>query len=642
MTVDVTLPLIAINHGATYATNNQTPTISGTSNAAQGVLVTVTFNGGSAQTAAVQSDGTWNATPPSSLSPATYDVEATVSDAAGNVGTFTQSLTIDIVAPTLAIDGGEFRSTGDATPTISGISTGAPTGSAVIVSVDGQNLSTSTTSGGTWTVTAAHINNVIRVVAASVTDSAGNVGSDTQSLTINAVLPTVTIDGGASASTTDATPTISGSSTAAVGSAVVVVVGGVQTLNATVQPGGSWNVTSANIGNQTISVTVTVTDPDGNVGAASQTLTINSNAPTMMAIFGGLSRLSNDDTPTISGTTDAVDGRTVTVTVDGQSLTVNAYAGTWFVTATHIADGTYTVNASVSAGGNPGSASQSLTIDTIAPVVVLPGGGTVNTNDSTPAITGSGATPGATVTVTVAGQTMTTTVGADGTWSVTPPLPLGPGPHTVVVTITDAAGNLGTGTQIINVTATALPDFSSVGPSRVFDTRPGQSPLALRVVAKQQVGGGYELQVKMTDLPTLVPGGRRRSRLAERHVDRVDRSRLHHRLRMRNPRVGLERELCSRRHGRQRGRGTCVGIGHGVLLREHSDRRHRRRQRMVRDRCCLHAGRTEASLRHTSRQQPGRVARRRRRPRSLQTACSRCVSPTSPATSRATASVRCR
>ena len=77
------------------------------------------------------------------------------------------------------------------------------------------------------------------------------------------------------------------------------------------------------------------------------------------------------------------------------------------------------------------------------------------------------------------------------------------------MTITDAAGNLGTGTQVINVTVfhdpAALPDFSSVGPSRVFDTRPGQSPLALRVVAKQQVGGGYELQVQMTDLSTLVP-----------------------------------------------------------------------------------------------------------------------------------------
>ncbi|MEP7203949.1 MAG: Ig-like domain-containing protein [Ilumatobacteraceae bacterium] len=505
LTVDSTLPVIAINHGSVYATNDVTPTIAGTTDAVQGVLVTVTINGGSAMTASVQDDGSWNATP-SALVPGTYTIVASVSDAASNVGTYTQTLTIDIIAPTVTIDGGASRSTGDATPTISGTASGAPAGSVVVVTVDGQTLSTTTTGAGTWTVTAAHINNLIRVVAASVTDAAGNVGSGTQSLTINAISPTITITGGAVASTTDATPTISGTSTASTGSVVVVTMG-VQTLNATVQPGGSWNVTSGNTGNAAYSVTATVTDADGNVGAAIQTLTVNSNAPTLITITGGLTRVTNDDTPTISGVTDAADGRTITVSVNGQVMPVVATSGIWSVTAVHIPDGVYTVNVSVSTDGNLGSASQLLTIDTAAPVVILPGGGLIVTTDTTPTITGSGATPGATVTVTVAGQTLTTTVGADGTWSVTPLIPLLPGAHTVVVTITDAAGNLGTATQVINVAdlPTMLPDFSSVGPSRVFDTRPGQSPLALRTVAKQQVGGGYELQVQMTDLATIVP-----------------------------------------------------------------------------------------------------------------------------------------
>ena len=80
-------------------------------------------------------------------------------------------------------------------------------------------------------------------------------------------LPTITITGGATASTTDATPTISGTSTAAdwLGRRRVL---GAQTLNATVQPGGSWNVTSGNIGNTTMTVDATVTDRDGNVGGA--------------------------------------------------------------------------------------------------------------------------------------------------------------------------------------------------------------------------------------------------------------------------------------------------------------------------------------------------------------------------------------
>ena len=45
--------------------------------------------------------------------------------------------------------------------------------------------------------------------------------------------------------------------------------------------------------------------------------------------------------------------------------------------------------------------------------------------------------------------------------------------------------------------------FTSVTPSRVFDTRPGEG--GLRVVSKTKVGGGYVLRVKLTDLPGVVP-----------------------------------------------------------------------------------------------------------------------------------------
>ncbi|CAM8656910.1 hypothetical protein MCEKE4_01934 [Acidimicrobiia bacterium] len=50
---------------------------------------------------------------------------------------------------------------------------------------------------------------------------------------------------------------------------------------------------------------------------------------------------------------------------------------------------------------------------------------------------------------------------------------------------------------------TTTPSFTSVSPSRVFDTRPGEG--GLRVVSKQKVGGLTELRVKVTDLSGLVP-----------------------------------------------------------------------------------------------------------------------------------------
>lgn len=454
LAVDLVAPVVSIVPGPTDSTNDTTPTIVGTSDVAIGTTVSVTIDGGAPRTALVNADG-WNITPSTSLTAGDHTIVASVTDPAGNVGTATQTLTIDTSEPTVIIDGGSSRSTGDATPAITGSSPDVPVGSDVTVEVAGQTLTTTIAIDGTFSTTAAAITpNGTYFVLVTVTDEAGNDGDANQSLTITAIPPTVAFTNGSVAATNDTTPLISGTTDAPVGSLVVVEVNA-QILNATVQPGGSWNVTAAAMAPGDATVTASITDPDGNVGTASQTLTVDATTPTTIVITGGASRSTNDDTPTISGTTDAADGRTITVTVAGQTLEVSATAGTWTATATTIADGTYQVTATASAiGGNPGSATQSITIDTVEPVVVIGGGdGTVQTTDPTPQISGSGATPGSTVTVVVAGQTMTTTVGSDGTWSVTPSEPLPPGDNPVTVTITDPAGNAGTGSQTVTVVA---------------------------------------------------------------------------------------------------------------------------------------------------------------------------------------------
>jgi hypothetical protein len=49
--------------------------------------------------------------------------------------------------------------------------------------------------------------------------------------------------------------------------------------------------------------------------------------------------------------------------------------------------------------------------------------------------------------------------------------------------------------------SSTTPGFVSVAPKRVFDTRPGESPEALRNVQKTKVGGTYELAVQFSELP---------------------------------------------------------------------------------------------------------------------------------------------
>ena len=57
----------------------------------------------------------------------------------------------------------------------------------------------------------------------------------------------------------------------------------------------------------------------------------------------------------------------------------------------------------------------------------------------------------------------------------------------------------------INGWFSATSDFTGVTPTRVFDTRAGESPDAVRTVAKAKIGGAVTIEVKMTDLVGRVP-----------------------------------------------------------------------------------------------------------------------------------------
>ena len=87
--------------------------------------------------------------------------------------------------------------------------------------------------------------------------------------------PAVSITGGAAATSRSATPTIAGTTSAPVGTAVTVRIDGVQTLSTVAGAGGGWSVTAATLGNGRHTVVATVKDVDGNNGTATQVLTLN-------------------------------------------------------------------------------------------------------------------------------------------------------------------------------------------------------------------------------------------------------------------------------------------------------------------------------------------------------------------------------
>ncbi|HBV7996749.1 TPA: Ig-like domain-containing protein, partial [Citrobacter freundii] len=167
---------------------------------------------------------------------------------------------------------------------------------------------------------------------------------------------------------------------------------------------------------------------------------------------------------------------TTTVGANG-SWTLNVPA----VDLAGLTDGSVTVTASVSdKAGNPASVDHNLTVDVTVPAVTIntiAGDDVINVAEHNQAqiISGSatGAAAGDKVTVTIGGQTYTTVLDAAGNWSVGVPASviagLSDGSVTVTASVTDAAGNTGSGTHNVTVD-TGLP---SVG----FDTLSGDNVL---------------------------------------------------------------------------------------------------------------------------------------------------------------------
>ncbi|WP_233205796.1 Ig-like domain-containing protein [Cryobacterium sp. Y82] len=222
-TEDVSVPTVMIAGGATLLTNDRTPTISGTTDA---VLV-----------ADLGADGV-------------YPVVVTI--AVGGVdGPGSQSLTLD--------------------------TTDAGDGTMVTVLVADQRVAT-VVAGGTWSVTAAALGEGEHTVTVSITDVAGNIGMATQSYRV-AVAPRVTITGGAMRLTNDAAPTISGTTDAANGSVVSVLIDG-RTV-ASIVTDGAFSVPVADLGSDGVYPVVVTITAGGVAGTGSQTITLDTTRPSL-------------------------------------------------------------------------------------------------------------------------------------------------------------------------------------------------------------------------------------------------------------------------------------------------------------------------------------------------------------------------
>lgn len=425
-------------------TSDTTPTISGTLSAtlATGEVVRV-LRGGAAIANVTASGTAWTFTEPAALAGAQYAYTARVVDAAGNLGALSGAATVTVVTglPTVTVTRAANDNdatipangfTTDNTPTLQGtLSAGLGNGQLVRLLRDGVALGAASVNGTNWTFTdaAGASNGAHAYTARSEQGTVFSAASAGYTFTVDTVTPTQTanvtqisddISGNLAdgASTSDTTPTVAGTLSAALGSNESLQVLRNSAVVATLTPGGTtWTFTEPSaLAAATYGYAARVADAAGNVstaagstrsvvistsfplaGAATTLNTINGVAPT-----GGAVPINNTASPVVAGTIQrgliaAPPGvEVVRVYRNGAAVGTATVSGTnWSFTSASLADGTYTFLARIEQSGSPSTFGQpSASVND--PIDATPPGQTVTitaTSNVVPFSTVSGAVP---------------------------------------------------------------------------------------------------------------------------------------------------------------------------------------------------------------------------------------------------------
>ena len=306
--------------------------------------------------------------------------------------------------------------------------------------------------------------------------------------------------------TSDTTPTITGTSATPGDTITLYAPDGTTILGtALVASNGIWSITPADAnrlpeGTQTL--TVKATDSLGNTSTATPvTVTIDTTAAGQPAVAfseatsGGINATeASDGTPInlmlsaqgraagdiVSTVITRPDGSTFTVQTTLTPTDITNGTAVQSIDASKLTiDGVWTTTTTITdlAGNVGASTSSNFTLDKTAPnapLATLDSSSDSNivgdrvTSDTTPTITGSGATPGDTISVTFpavggnAAEVCAAIVASDGSWSVTPTQALSEGLNNVLVTATDPAGNVSAQTTLPLSIDTVAPNQTAV------------------------------------------------------------------------------------------------------------------------------------------------------------------------------------
>ena len=506
---DFTAPVLTVNPvaGDGYVSIAEAAgpiAITGTASLSEaGRTVSVTLNG-ETYTGTVQPNGQWSITVPagalSAVADGQYPLSVEISDAAGNSTTVTSTVQLDgnpATAPTLTlntfagnnvVDGAEQQTA----QILSGTTTQVEAGQTVTVTLNNVTYTATVQTGGNWSVSIPSadllaLQNGSLTLTATVSDKAGNPASGTTNLTVDNTLSGLSVepltgDNLLNAAEAAAGVTLTGTSTNVPVNGVVTLTLNGKTYTATVGVGGGWSVQLpagdlALLSDGTHTLNVSATDAAGNPVSSSlsfDAITHSLPSVTLNTPFGDglLNATEAGSVQTLSGSTGVSGtGQTVTVTLGGKDYQATVGAdGSWSVSIPSADLGALTQGdapvqvVAKDEVGNESLITANVTVDTVAPVVTVDPvavDGTINNAEAGALIPVTGtadvAEAGRTVTLTIAGHTYTGTVLDDGSWTVNIPanalINVANGSYTLTASVSDAAGNTGSASETVTVTA---------------------------------------------------------------------------------------------------------------------------------------------------------------------------------------------
>jgi hypothetical protein len=434
-------------------TNDDTPTLEGTGTAGDTITVYDGPNPATAAvlgTTAVDDQGAWSFTIPdgSALDDGDYNLAVTATRGALESSAVTVPVTVDttVAQPVLSLDPASDSGTAgdgitsDATPTVTG--SGAVAGDVIKLYADndssytdGSEIGSATVAAdGTWSITpTSDLSGSVSLTAKSF-DSAGNESTPSAALAVKIVSaatdgPQAGIDQASDSgtlgdgTTTDPTPTISGSGATPGDTITLYDEDGVTPLGTTtVDENGDWAITPTEpLSEGATDLQVTSTDAAGSESPATTVaVTVDTTAPTLTVTrvsgdelasgettgtFNAAERWSDADdygdwtvdvhlNPFIRGTSDAPDGSAVVGTLNGVIFTTTVFEGEWAFGLSDeqskplVHGAVYDISVTVTdpAGNSVTDASKKLAVDLLTPDV--PTVDVLRTTDTTPVITG--------------------------------------------------------------------------------------------------------------------------------------------------------------------------------------------------------------------------------------------------------------